>query len=133
MVQTFEGACLSNSRDAHEHVWAGRPCYGAQPPYSLLASGFCLLHYIRVFDVRSSGGVDAFMTNSSFVARRVDKAYRRTATPVFPPVDTEAYTLCTDKGDYYVTASRMVPYKRMDLIVQAFSRMPERRLYVVGE
>ncbi|MHB1768391.1 MAG: glycosyltransferase [Phycisphaerae bacterium] len=92
-----------------------------------------ILHYIRVFDVRSSGSVDAFMTNSSFVARRVDKAYRRTATPVFPPVDTDAYTLCTDKGDYYVTASRMVPYKRIDLIVQAFSRMPDRRLYVIGE
>ena len=92
-----------------------------------------ILHYIRVFDVRSSGSVDAFMTNSSFVARRVDKAYRRTATPVFPPVDTETYTLCTDKGDYYLTASRMVPYKRMDLIVQAFTRMPNRRLFVVGE
>ncbi len=92
-----------------------------------------ILHYIRVFDVRSSGGVDAFMTNSGFVARRVDKAYRRSATPVFPPVDTEKYTLCTDKADYYLTASRMVPYKRIDLIVQAFSRMPGRRLIVVGE
>ena len=92
-----------------------------------------ILHYIRVFDVRSSGGVDAFMTNSSFVARRVDKAYRRSATPVFPPVDTDTYTLCTDKADYYVTASRLVPYKRMDVIVQAFNRMPDRRLYVIGE
>ena len=92
-----------------------------------------ILHYIRVFDVRSSGGVDAFMANSAFVARRVDKAYRRSATPVYPPVDTEKYTLCADKGDYYVTASRMVPYKRIDLIVQAFSRMPDRRLYVIGE
>ncbi len=92
-----------------------------------------ILHYIRVWDVRSSGGVDAFMTNSSFVARRVDKAYRRTATPVFPPVDTEKYTLCPEKGDYYLTASRMVPYKRIDLIVEAFNRMPDRRLVVVGE
>ncbi|MGC9261044.1 MAG: glycosyltransferase [Phycisphaerae bacterium] len=92
-----------------------------------------ILHYIRVFDVRTSSGVDAFMTNSNFVARRVEKAYRRSATPVFPPVDTEKFTLCTDKGDYYLTASRMVPYKRMDLIVRAFSRMPDRRLFVVGE
>ncbi len=92
-----------------------------------------ILHYIRVFDVRTSAGVDAFMANSNFVARRVEKAYRRSATPVFPPVDTEKYTLCADKGDFYLTASRMVSYKRMDLIIRAFSSMPGRRLIVVGE
>jgi UDP-N-acetylmuramyl pentapeptide phosphotransferase/UDP-N-acetylglucosamine-1-phosphate transferase/glycosyltransferase involved in cell wall biosynthesis len=93
-----------------------------------------LLHYIRGWDVRSAHGVDVFLTNSDFVGRRIAKTYRRPATTVYPPVDTTAFTL--NEGpheDFYLTASRLVPYKRVDLIIAAFNRMPERRLLVVGE
>jgi UDP-N-acetylmuramyl pentapeptide phosphotransferase/UDP-N-acetylglucosamine-1-phosphate transferase/glycosyltransferase involved in cell wall biosynthesis len=92
-----------------------------------------LLHYIRNWDVHSANNVDVFVTNSDFVGRRIKKVYRRDAQTIYPPVDTERFALQEQKEDFYVTASRLVPYKRIDLIVEAFARMPGRRLIVVGE
>lgn len=97
-----------------------------------------ILHYIRNWDVRSATGVDVFLANSGFVGRRIQKVYRREAEIVYPPVDTEFFCPDPDEdspvdGEYYVTASRLVPYKRIDLIVAAFARMPDRKLVVVGE
>ena len=92
-----------------------------------------LLHYIRSWDVHSARGVDVFLSNSDFVGRRIAKTYRRSATTVYPPVDTDAFPLQVDKEDFYLTASRLVPYKRIDVIVEAFARMPTRRLLVVGD
>jgi UDP-N-acetylmuramyl pentapeptide phosphotransferase/UDP-N-acetylglucosamine-1-phosphate transferase/glycosyltransferase involved in cell wall biosynthesis len=92
-----------------------------------------ILHYIRNWDIRSSHGVDVFVTNSDFVGRRVRKLYRRVTTTVYPPVDTDRFTLCEEKEDFYLTASRLVPYKRIDLAIEAFRRMPSRRLLVIGE
>lgn len=92
-----------------------------------------LLHYIRNWDVRSSNCVDAFLTNSKVVGQRVHKIYRRETTTVYPPVNTDWFTFSDQKEDFYVTASRLVPYKRIDLIIETFSRLPDRRLVVVGE
>ncbi|MDN7665691.1 glycosyltransferase family 4 protein [Burkholderia vietnamiensis] len=92
-----------------------------------------LLHYIRNWDARSANGVDRVAANSRFIARRIRKTYRRDATVIYPPVDVEHLALCTDKEAFYLTASRLVPYKRIDLIVEAFSRTPERRLVVIGD
>ncbi|HEY2024648.1 glycosyltransferase family 4 protein [Paraburkholderia sp.] len=92
-----------------------------------------LLHYIRGWDSRSANGVDYLLANSQFIARRIRKAYQRDATVIYPPVDLANMTLGTHKEDFYVTASRMVPYKRIDLIVQAFSQTPQRKLVVIGD
>ncbi|WP_429252622.1 glycosyltransferase family 4 protein [Paraburkholderia sp. GAS333] len=92
-----------------------------------------LLHYIRGWDSRSANGVDHLLANSQFIARRIKKAYQRDATVIYPPVDLANMTMRAQKEDFYVTASRMVPYKRIDLIVRAFSQTPERRLVVIGD
>ena len=92
-----------------------------------------LLHYIRGWDSHSANGVDHLLANSEFVARRIKKAYQRDATVIYPPVDLKKMKVREDKEGFYVTASRMVPYKRIDLIVQAFSRTPWRRLVVIGD
>ena len=91
-----------------------------------------LLHYIRNWDVQSSNCVDVFLTNSNAVARRVQKIYRRKATTIYPPVNTDWFCLNDQKENFYVTASRLVPYKRIDLIIETFARMPQRQLVVVG-
>lgn len=91
------------------------------------------LHYLRTWDARSSDGVDEFLTLSKFVSRRIEKTYRRPSENVWAPVDVSGFEMETKKEDYYVTASRMVPYKRMDLIVEAFSAMPDKQLIVIGE
>lgn len=92
-----------------------------------------IMHYMRIWDTRTSNGVDYFIANSHFIAKRIWKCYRREATVIYPPVDIEKFEYCEDKDDYYVTASRMVPYKKMDFIVEAFSQMPDKKLVVIGD
>ncbi|WP_308381689.1 glycosyltransferase, partial [Serratia marcescens] len=92
-----------------------------------------LLHKMRIWDLRTVNGVDHMVANSHFIARRVKKVYGRDVDVIYPPVAIERFKLITKKDDYYITASRMVPYKRIDLIVEAFKKMPEKKLFVVGD
>lgn len=92
-----------------------------------------LLHKLRMWDVRTSHGVDSFVANSNFIARRIWKTYRRNADVVYPPVDTSGFALCEEREDFYLTASRLVPYKKIDVLVQAFAHLPQKRLVVIGE
>lgn len=91
------------------------------------------LHKLRMWDLRTANGVDHFLANSRFIARRIWKVYRREATVIYPPVDIDSFTLCEQKEDFFLTASRMVPYKKIDLIAEAFSLMPDKRLYIIGD
>jgi glycosyltransferase involved in cell wall biosynthesis len=92
-----------------------------------------LLSRMRAWDRSSANGVDVFLANSSYIARRVNKVYRRNAAVLYPPVDLDRFSFCAMKGDTYLVAGRQVPYKRVDLIVEAFRRMPGRKLRVVGD
>lgn len=92
-----------------------------------------ILHYIRLWDYRTSNNVDYFIANSKFIAKRIWKCYRREADVIYPPVDVQGFEFCEQKEDFYLTASRMVPYKKMDLIVEAFSKMPDKKLIVIGD
>jgi glycosyltransferase involved in cell wall biosynthesis len=92
-----------------------------------------LLHKIRLWDVRTANSVDHFIAISDFIVRRIEKTYRREATVIYPPVDVSGFSFQADKQDFYLTASRMVPYKKMPTIVEAFSSMPDKRLVVIGE
>lgn len=92
-----------------------------------------ILHYLRIWDIRSSNNVDYFICNSHYIAKRIQKCYRRNATVIYPPVAVDDFSLNEQKEDFYLTASRMVPYKKMDLIVEAFSKMPDKKLIVIGD
>lgn len=92
-----------------------------------------ILHKMRIWDCRTANGVDHFIANSHFIARRIKKVYGREADVIYPPVDVERFAYQENKSDYYFTASRLVPYKRIDLIVEAFSYMPDKKLVVVGD
>jgi UDP-N-acetylmuramyl pentapeptide phosphotransferase/UDP-N-acetylglucosamine-1-phosphate transferase/glycosyltransferase involved in cell wall biosynthesis len=115
-----------------QYLGASRMTWGVK---SIVAR--MILHYIRTWDTRSSNGVDVFVTNSDFVGRRVQKIYRRESTTIYPPVDIESFKQApggaVPREEFYVTASRLVPYKRIDLVVQAFTEMPDKRLIVVGD
>lgn len=91
------------------------------------------LHKIRMWDQRTANGVDKFVANSKFIARRIRKVYGRESTVIYPPVAVGQVGLQEKKQDFFFTASRMVPYKRVDLIVEAFGQMPHMRLVVVGD
>lgn len=92
-----------------------------------------MLHKIRIWDTRTANGVDEFVAISSFISRRIWKTYRRESTIIYPPVDIHAFELQEEKKNFYFTASRMVPYKKIDLIVEAFSAMPDKSLVVIGD
>lgn len=92
-----------------------------------------LLHKIRLWDLRTVNGVDRFIAISQFIARRIHRVYGRNSEIIYPPVDIDAFTLSSAKEDFYLTASRMVPYKRIDMIVEAFGAMPQKRLVVIGD
>ena len=92
-----------------------------------------ILHYIRLWDSRTAHGVDHFVAISGFIARRIRKAYGREAAVVYPPVNLDRFTPGDTREDFYVTMSRMVPYKRIPLIVEAFRHMPDKRLVVIGD
>ena len=90
-------------------------------------------HYLRLWDSRTSHGVDLMLANSKFVRRRIHKTYGRRAHVVYPPIDCERFTFEPHKQDFYLTGSFMNPFKRVDLVVQAFRRLPKRKLIVFGD
>ncbi|MGO2511157.1 glycosyltransferase family 4 protein [Marinomonas polaris] len=98
---------------------------------SLLARYF--LHRIRLWDLASSNNVDYFISISRFIKERIYKCYRRGSTIIFPNVDVDAFPLHEVKDDFYFTASRLVPYKRLALIAEAFSKMPDKKLIIIGD
>lgn len=92
-----------------------------------------LLDRLRAWDRRTADGVHDFIANSAFVAARIARNYGRTSAVIHPPVDVEAFTPGGARGAYFVTAGRLVPYKRVDLMVEAFRARPELELRVVGD
>jgi len=95
-----------------------------------------LLHYIRLWDCRTPNGVDAFAANSRFIARRIWKVYRRRAVVIYPPVagihpDEKTDTLKLRSS--YLSLGRLVPYKRVDILIEAFRKMPNRTLLIIGD
>jgi glycosyltransferase involved in cell wall biosynthesis len=92
-----------------------------------------MLGSFRLWDYRTANGVDYFIANSHHIRKRIWKVYRREAEVVYPSVDVDAFQLQENKEDFYLTASRMVPYKKLDLIAKAFAAMPEKKLYIIGD
>ncbi len=92
-----------------------------------------VLHNIRMWDVASANRVDYFIAISNFIAKRIKKIYRREAEVIYPPVDTAKFGCESHKENFYLTASRFVPYKKIDLIAEAFSKMPDKKLLIIGE
>lgn len=92
------------------------------------------LHYIRNFDYRTSQAVDYYISNSNFISSRIKKLYRRDSQVIFPPVNTVEFELNEGRREeFYVTASRLVPYKKVSLLIEAYNQMPDKQLIVIGD
>ena len=90
------------------------------------------LHKIRLWDASTANRVDHYVANSRYIARRIQKTYGKPSDVIYPPVDVDKFTLREAKEEFYLTASRMVPYKKIDLIVEAFSQT-DKKLLVIGD
>lgn len=91
-----------------------------------------MLHPIRQFDAIAGSRVDYYISNSDYVGQRIRKTYRRKATTIHPNIDISNFELCNDKQEYYLASSRLVAYKKIDTIIEAFNQMPDKKLVVIG-
>lgn len=91
-----------------------------------------MLHPIRQFDAIAGSRVDYYISNSDYVGQRIRKTYRRKATTIHPNIDISNFELCNDKQEYYLASSRLVAYKKIDTIIEAFNQMPDKKLIVIG-
>ena len=100
------------------------------PPARLLASA--VVRPLRWWDRRSVRQVDHFVAISQAVRERIARHYGREAAVIYPPVHTSNFQPAANIGDFYLVASRLIPYKRIDLAVRAFTQLG-LPLLVVGE
>jgi len=98
-----------------------------------------VLNYIRLWDRQAADRVDFFIANSKTVQKRIQKYYRRNSLVIYPPVDTGKYNISGEllnndlkKEDYFLIGCRLAPYKRVDIVIEAFKKMPERKLKIFG-
>lgn len=113
----------------HEYInGIGGPLAGLKRAYARR-----VMHQFRMWDLRTVTSVNTFVANSNFIRKRIWKTYRREAEVIYPPVDVRGFQPNFEpRDDYYVTVSRMVPYKRIPMIAQAFALRPNLRLKIVG-
>ncbi len=118
------------------YAWDMQHSYLRQRGYarglkSLLAR--LVLHHIRMWDMRTANSPDEMIANSGFVARRIRKIYGRSAEVIYPPVNQSKLPSPPPRGAHFLAASRLVYYKNIEPIVEAFRRMPDLNLIVAGE
>lgn len=91
-----------------------------------------VLHYTRMWDSRTPDSVDHFVACSKYIGRRIRRTYRRESHVIYPNVAVDQFMPGGERGDFYLASSRLTPYKRLLLIVEAFATMPHRKLVVIG-
>lgn len=88
--------------------------------------------YLRMWDRLAADRVDFFIANSKFVAHRIKKYYNKESVVINPPVDTSKFCISKEIGDYFLIISRLRPYKKVDVAIQAFNKLG-LPLYIIGE
>lgn len=111
----------------HQYLYESGLNHGLK---GILAKYF--LHKIRLWDISTANRVDHYIANSHYIARRIKKIYNKSSDVIYPPVDVDKFKLREAKEEFYLTVSRMVPYKKIDLIVEAFSQT-DKKLLVIGD
>ncbi len=91
-----------------------------------------LLNYLRVWDRLAAERVDFFIANSRYTQKRIRKYYHRSSEVIYPPVDVKRFEISKKNRGYFLIVSRLSPYKRIDLAVEAFNKL-ELPLVIVGE
>lgn len=116
------------------YIWDQYHVYRSQAGVMAKFVMSLIVHRLRIWDTSSAARVDHFIANSSFVAKRVEKFWRRDALVIHPPVDVEAFRndAPEEVGDFYLYAGELASYKRPDIAVEAFTKsgLP---LVIIGE
>jgi glycosyltransferase involved in cell wall biosynthesis len=114
------------------YIWDGHSAYlRAMPPVMKTIFGLAS-HYVRNWDYSAAQRVDHFVANSNYVAGRIRKYYRRRSTIIHPPINTSKSFVVGKHEDYYLAVGRLVPYKRIDVVIGACGKVG-RKLVIVGD
>lgn len=91
--------------------------------------------YLKKWDIETLPRVDEFVAISDTIKNRIRDIYKRDSTVIYPPVEVDKFWFnpSRKKGDYYACVSALVPYKRIDIMVEAFNAMPDKKLFIVGD
>lgn len=92
-----------------------------------------VLNYIRIWDRQAADRVDFFLTNSKISQKRIKKYYRRKSKIIYPSIEDRNFYISEQIDDYFLCGCRLVPYKRVDIVIEAFKKMPERKLKIFGD
>lgn len=120
--------CLTPTR----YVWR-YPQYAEQENIGWLTRKILppFLTLLRQWDRLAADRVDHFIAISQEVRRRIAKIYRRDSTIIYPPVETNRYEPSSQVEDYYLMVGRLVPYRRIDILIEAFNKL-DKPLYIAG-
>ena len=130
-VSRYNGARhVSYTYTPMRYAWTDLNLNGTHTRKNLMLNGF--MHAFRKWDRRAAARVHAFASISQAVSRRISQAYQRAAPVIYPPVDVGRFKPAGPREDYFMTITRLVPHKRVDLIVQAFSKL-NLPLVIVGD
>jgi len=127
---------ISYCHSPMRYAWDNAELYLNQANISKGLKGFAarsIINYLRKWDLKTAIRPDYLIANSKFIAEKIKRIYNRGSDVIYPPVDVDKFEPVEEKDNFYLTASRMVPYKRVDLIVDAFSMMNDKKLLVVGD
>ena len=127
---------ISYCHSPMRYAWDNTELYLSEANISKGLKGFAarsIINYLRKWDLKTASRPDYLIANSKFIAGKIRRIYNRNSDVIYPPVDVYKFEPISEKEDYFLTASRMVPYKRADLIVEAFSMMEGKKLKVIGE
>jgi glycosyltransferase involved in cell wall biosynthesis len=113
------------------YIWDLYPQYYTTAGFLTRAAMFVTTPLLRVWDVSTAARVDHFIANSNYVARRIEKYYRRAAYVVHPPVDIDRFNAVNEPGNYYLCAGQITPYKKIEIALQAMTQL-NRPLVVIG-
>jgi glycosyltransferase involved in cell wall biosynthesis len=115
------------------YVWDQHDAYFGSDASSIASAGMALWRrYLQQWDVRSTERVNFFVANSTNVAAKIKRLYGREAAVIHPPVDVERFRLCERQEPYYLIVSALVPYKKIDIAIDAFNRL-KLPLKIAGE
>lgn len=130
---SFAKGVITDPRTVHicylhsptRYLWNDTVSYVNELRYAriLKVVAMFVLTRLRIWDRLAADRVDHFIINSKFVAQRLKKYYKRSGQVIYPPVDIERFSLHEQRGTYYLTGGRLVPYKRFDIVIQAFNRL----------
>jgi len=116
------------------YVWDMYDDYAAHHAVGRWALYRWFIGRVRKWDLDTAQDIDFFIANSEHVKRRIEDSYKRPATVIYPPVRVQKFELSTaPRQPYYLCMGRFVPYKKADLIIEAFQQMPDKQLYLIGE